>query len=233
MKTAILCGGRGTRFGEHGSRTPKGLIGIGGDPILMHLMRHYASFGLREFVLCLGHLGDTIRDHFAKHPLDGCTMEFGETGLDTNTGGRLARVRATLAGEDTFCVTYGDGLADVDLHRLLAFHRAHGKLATVTAVHPYSAFGLLTLTEDDRVLAFREKPRMAEWVNGGFFVFNQGIFEYLTDDCVLEREPFEQLAAAQQLMAFRHPGFWKCMDTSKDHLEFNQLWDAGLAPWHH
>lgn len=212
-------------------RVPKGLIRIGEEPILTHLMRHYAAFGLNDFILCLGFLGGAIKRHFARNPVEGCTLQCVETGLDTGTGGRLARLQEILASEETFCVTYADGLSDLDVSRLLAFHGRHGRTATLTAVHPFSGFGLLTLTATDEVSHFREKPRMTEWVNGGFFVFNRQIFDYLSSDCALEQEPFERLARENQLMAFRHEGFWKCMDTSKDHLEFNQLWNGGQATW--
>lgn len=233
MKAVILCGGRGTRLGNDGQRIPKALLRIGEDPILTHLMRHYAAFGVQEFILCLGFLGDTIRAHFTAHPPAVGRITFLDTGLDTPTGGRLAQARALLAGEPRCCVTYGDGLCNVDVERLVAFHMAHGRMATLTAVHPHSAFGLLTLSEDARVTAFREKPRMADWVNGGFFVFESRVLDRLAPDVVLEGAPLEELACAGELMAYRHDGFWKCMDTAKDHHELEALWHAGRAPWHH
>jgi glucose-1-phosphate cytidylyltransferase len=231
MKTVILCGGRGTRLGERGKMIPKGLIKIGDEPILTHLMRCYAAFELKEFILCLGFRGAAIRNHFVHHRIEACTTHFVDTGLKTSTGGRLKQIRALIADDEDFCMTYGDGLSDVNLKALIEFHQHHGKIATLTAVHPFSAFGLLTLNDDNRVSEFREKPRLTEWVNGGFFVFNRKVFDYLSDDCVLEREPFERLAAEHQLMAFTHEGFWKCLDTFKDHLELNQLWDEGHAAW--
>jgi glucose-1-phosphate cytidylyltransferase len=250
MKTVILCGGRGTRLGEHGANVPKALIEIGGRPVLWHLMKSYAHYGLNDFVLCLGYLGESIKRYFVERDwLDGnftlahgerhihqqrienWRITFADTGLDTNTGGRLHRVKSYLGDDETFCVTYGDGLADININELLAFHRAHGKLATLTAVHPQSTFGLLQLDGNQAVTAFVEKPVMREWINGGFFVFNRGIFDYLDGDCVLERAPLERLASERQLIAYRHSGFWKCMDTYKDNLEFNQLWDAGKAAW--
>ncbi len=228
MKTVILCGGRGTRLGEHGASVPKALIKIGGRPIIWHLMSLYAHYGINDFVACLGYLGDEIRRYFDENGTD-FRLEFVNTGLDTNTGGRLFAVRDTL-DEETFCVTYGDGLADVNIAELVAFHRFHGKIATVTAVHPLSNFGLMDVAENGSVAGFREKPKMQDWVNGGFFVFDRRIFEFLDDNCTLEREPFEALSRRGEMMAFRHEGFWKCMDTHKDSLEFEELWN-GTPAW--
>jgi glucose-1-phosphate cytidylyltransferase len=229
MKTVILCGGRGTRLGEHGRSIPKALINIGEKPILWHLMQIYSHYGINDFVLCLGFLGDEIRKHLSQ-TIVANNIDFIDTGLDTNTGGRLKRVRGQLADEEVFCVTYGDGLADIDLRDLIKFHRSHGKIATVTAVHPYSNFGMIEIGEDSSVLRFREKPLLREWINGGFFVFDGRIFDFLDDDSTLEREPFEALCEKGELMAYRHTGFWKCMDTFKDSLEFEKIWLEG-APW--
>ena len=260
MKTVILCGGKGTRLGEHGATVPKGLIEIGGQPVLWHILKLYQHYGLNEFILCLGFLGEEIKRHFTTHYFldrepqyadlapspdlagdfqlhwkhaDGheLTITFADTGAETNTGGRIKRVEKYLGNDETFCVTYGDGLSNVNLRALIEFHRSHGKTATLTAVHPRSNFGIIKLNGESAVTDFEEKPVMQEWINGGFFVFNRCLFEYLTDDCVLEREPLERLAAERQLIAFQHSGFWKCMDTYKDNLEFNQLWDAGQAEW--
>lgn len=255
MKTVILCGGRGTRLGEHGATVPKALIEIGGRPVLWHLLKIYASQGFNDFTLCLGYLGDAIKRYFLEHHwlYSDFTLEmsktgnyqlhkyevfredwritFAETGLETNTGGRLKRVEKYIGDDQTFCVTYGDGLADLDLQRLVDFHRDHGKIATLTAVHPQSSFGLLKLNDQGAVTEFEEKPMIKDWINGGFFVFNRTVFDLLTDDCVLEREPLERLSQAGELMAYRHQGFWKCMDTYKDNIEFNQLWEAGQAGW--
>jgi glucose-1-phosphate cytidylyltransferase len=255
MKTVILCGGRGTRLGEHGVSVPKGLIEIGGRPILWHLLKLYAHHDLKDFVLCLGYLGDSIRRYFLEHrwlstdftletsaggenritshqPVqDDWSITFAGTGLDTNTGGRLQRIARYLEGEEEFCVTYGDGLADVDLHQLIDFHRRHGRIATLCAVRPNSTFGIIKLGAAGEVCQFEEKPVMSDWINGGFFVFNRRILDYLTPESVLEREPLRQLASAGELIAYRHEGFWKCMDTYKDNLEFNQLWEQGRAPW--
>jgi glucose-1-phosphate cytidylyltransferase len=255
MKTVILCGGRGTRLGEHGANVPKALIEIGGRPVLWHLLKIYAQHGLNDFVLCLGYLGDAIKRYFVEsrwltgdftlEPLpsgehrllkqqsasEDWRITFADTGLDTNTGGRVKRIEKYLGDDETFCVTYGDGLADIDLRALLEFHQTHGRLATLTVVHPRSNFGLVKLDDAGAVREFAEKPPIKDWINGGFFVFNRRVLAYLTDDCVLEREPLEQLARERQLIAYQHTGFWKCMDTYKDNLEFNQLWDAGKAAW--
>lgn len=241
MKTVILCGGRGTRLDRHGKTVPKALFRIGDEPLIVHLFRIYRSFGLNEFVLCLGHLSEKFSEYF-KLPIQ--TPAFGaalkawgdqklglfETGAETNTGGRIFLLRDVLKDEDTFCATYGDGLANVDLGELIDFHRSHGRVATLTAVNPVSSFGLIDLEKDGTVIRFREKPQLNEWVNGGFFVFGRRIFEYLDEDSVLEKGPFEALVRDGELRAFRHSGFWKCMDTFKDNIELNELWEKG-APW--
>ena len=231
MKTVILCGGRGTRLGEHGVSVPKALIDIGGKPIIWHLMKLYSNYGLNDFVLCLGYLGNSIRKYFSENSQDDWNVTLADTGEDTNTGGRVRRVRELLEGDDDFSVTYGDGLANVNLSKLIAFHKEHGRLATLTAVHPRSNFGLIKLDNAGAVTAFQEKPVISDWVNGGFFLFNRGVLDSLEDNSVLEREPLEQLARERQLSAYQHDGFWKCMDTFKDNLEFNQLWDSGSADW--
>lgn len=229
MKAVILCGGRGTRLGEHGRSVPKALIQIGGKPIIWHLLSIFSYYGVKDFVLCLGYLGDEIRGYFEE--LDNnWNVTCVDTGLDTNTGGRLKRVHENLAGDSDFFVTYGDGLSDVNIANLLRFHREHGKTATITTVHPFSNFGLVDVADDGRVIQFREKPLLKEWINGGFFVFDQRIFEVLGDDSVLEGEPFEGLASRGEMLAFRHEGFWKCMDTFKDNLEFEEIWQLS-APW--
>lgn len=227
-QTVILCGGRGTRLREYTESLPKPLVEIGGRPILWHIMRMYAAQGFRDFVLALGYLGEQIERDF-KGLAEDWRVAFVPTGPDTQTGGRIARVRAHVSSP--FFATYGDGLADVDLRSLLTFHRGHGRAATVTVVQPSLGFGLADVDAMGRVVRFVEKPRVNGWVNGGFFVFDERIFEYLGPDSVLEREPMERLAAAGQLMAFRHEGFWACMDTYKDHEELNALWMSGRAPW--
>ncbi len=230
MKTVILCGGRGTRLGEHGATIPKALIKIGGKPIIWHLLKNYSHFGHQDFILCLGFLGNKIKSYLAKNKED-WQIKRVATGLDTNTGGRIKRIEKYLADEEDFFVTYGDGLANVDLQKLLEFHKSHGRIATLTAVNPFSNFGLLKLDEENRVTEFQEKPRLKEWINGGFFVFKRSILKYLDENCILEKEPLERLAQERQLVAFQHTGFWKCMDTFKDNLEFNQLWESENALW--
>jgi glucose-1-phosphate cytidylyltransferase len=229
MQTVILCGGKGTRLGPQGERDPKPLLPVGGKPILWHIMKIYATYGHTDFVLCTGHLAERFRA-YAETLEEPWTVSPVDTGLDTPTGGRIRRVAAQVES-DTFFATYGDGVADIDFDALLAFHRAHGRIATVTAVRPSVSFGLMRIGEGGRVEAFDEKPVLPDWVNGGFFVFGRDVFDYLDVDSVLEREPFEQLAAAGELMAFRHGGFWSCMDTYKDNLELNERWAAGQAPW--
>jgi glucose-1-phosphate cytidylyltransferase len=235
MKAVILCGGRGTRLGEHGKSIPKALVEIGGRPILWHLLNLYAHQGVSEFILCLGYLGEEIRQYFSA-PENGQDNDWKvtavDTGLDTNTGGRLKLVEKYLRDEKSFHVTYGDGLADIDIKALTAFHEKHGRLATVTAVRPRSSFGILQIDADGVVSNFLEKPLMNDWVNGGFFVFDRGIFNYLTDESVLECQPLQQLAKEGQIRAYQHPGFWKCLDTYKDRLEFNRMWESGEARWH-
>ena len=230
MKTVILCGGRGTRLGEHGESVPKALINIGGKPIIWHLLKIYSHFGINEFILCLGYLGEKIETYLSENKGD-WQITFADTGLDTNTGGRLKKIEKHLDGEENFCVTYGDGLADVNIENLIKFHHSHGKIGTLTAVHPFSNFGLIKLDEENAVTEFQEKPRLTEWINGGFFVFNKKIFNFLDENCVLEKEPLENLARQRELIAFSHTGFWKCMDTFKDNLEFNQLWNSQKADW--
>jgi len=229
MKAVILCGGRGTRLGEHGRTIPKALIKIGGKPIIWHLLDIFSRQGVKSFVLCLGYLGEEIREWFSQHQHH-WQIEFIDTGLDTNTGGRLNKIKDHLSDEKHFFVTYGDGLADIDLAGLIERHASCGQIATITTVHPHSNFGIVELDDDGGVIRFHEKPLLKDWINGGFFVFTQQIFDYLDDECTLEREPFEQLADAKQMNAYRHEGFWKCMDTFKDNLEFEQLWKDG-APW--
>jgi glucose-1-phosphate cytidylyltransferase len=227
----ILCGGRGTRLQEHTRTIPKALVEIGGRPILWHVVRIYAQAGFREFVLCTGYLGDQIEAFAAAEPWpEGVSVTCVDTGLDTPTGGRLKAV-GDRVGAGTFCVTYADGVADVDLRALLTFHRAHGAHATLTAVRPALPFGVCDLDGEGRVVAFREKPRAEQWMNGGFFVFEPAVLDLLAPDSVLEREPLASLAADGQLRAYRHDGFWDCMDTYKDAVMLNDLWESGNPPW--
>jgi glucose-1-phosphate cytidylyltransferase len=230
-RVVILCGGRGTRLQEHTPGIPKPLVEIGGRPILWHVIQIYAAQGLRDFVLCTGYRGELIEEFAAGTPWpEGVRLDCVDTGLDTPTGGRVHAVRDRV-GEGTFLVTYADGLADIDLGRQRAFHRAHGAFATLTVVRPELQFGVADLDGDDRVLGFHEKPRSDHWINGGFFRFEQGVFDYLGPSSVLEREPLEGLAGDDQLRAYRHTGFWDCMDTYKDAVLLNDLWAAGDPPW--
>jgi glucose-1-phosphate cytidylyltransferase len=229
VDVVILCGGRGTRLQERTQEIPKPLVEIGGRPILWHVIALYVRQGLTDFVLATGYKGEQI-EAYADWPA-GAHVRCVDTGPDTPTGGRVHRIRDHIEG-DRFCATYADGLADLDLHALCAFHDRHGKLATMTVVRPELQFGVTELDGDHGlVTGFHEKPRSEHWINGGFFVFERGVFEYLTDSSVLEREPLEGLAGDRQLHAFRHTGFWECMDTYKDAVALNDLWAGGAAPW--
>ena len=224
---AILCGGKGTRMREAGESMPKPLVEIGGHPILWHVMCLYASQGLSDFVLLLGYGGDQIRVFAETCPWN---ISCVETGIDTPTGGRVARAREHLDG-GTFCLTYADGVADITLKRLMDFHRGHRRLATMTVVRPRNPWGVAHIAEDGRVEGFSEKPLLETWVNGGFFVMEPGALDSIGPDDILERDPLEGLAADGELRAFRHEGFWDCMDTYKDNLLLNELWASGEAPW--
>lgn len=228
---AILCGGRGTRLQEHGQSIPKPLVEIGGRPILWHVIQIYVAHGFRRFLLLTGHKGQQIED-FARAESwpAGVEVRCRATGEDTPTGGRLALAADALGGEG-FCATYADGVADIDLSALLSFHAAHGAAATITVVRPQLQFGVAELNGSDVVVGFTEKPRSEHWVNGGFFCFEPAVLEHLDEHSVLEREPLERLAAAGQLRAFRHEGFWDCMDTYKDAVLLNDMWASGGAPW--
>ena len=204
---------------------------IGGRPILWHVIQIYATQGFRRFALCLGYKGEQIERFVSHEPWPaGLEIDCVATGEDTPTGGRLKRLENRL-GESTFCATYADGVADVDLARLVRFHREHESLATMTVVRPELQFGVAELDGETRVSSFCEKPRLEHWINGGFFVFEPGAFAYLGDSSVLEREPLEGLAEDGALRAFRHTGFWDCMDTYKDAVILNDVWDSGAAPW--
>jgi glucose-1-phosphate cytidylyltransferase len=251
MKVVLLAGGRGARLAEETAVLPKPMVEIGGRPLLVHLMQYYADHGFNDFLVACGYRGEIIKEYFRNLPTrlsdyvidltDGsCEIvkptelnwRIGaiDTGMETSTGGRILRLRPLIGGEP-FMATYGDGLGTVDLQALAAFHRAHGRLATVTAVRPPARFGALEL-DGARVLEFTEKPQTREgWINGGFFVFQSGVFEYLDEESPLERGPLERLAAAGELMAFRHDGFWQPMDTVRDKHHLEALWQSGEAPW--
>ncbi len=252
MKVAILAGGLGTRLQEESIVRPKPMVEVGGRPILWHIMKHYARFSCREFVIALGYKGEMIKDYFLNYRAhasnvtvsladgsvtvgDGSsedwTVHLLDTGLDSMTGGRVRRVLKHI-GSETVMMTYGDGVADVDLGALLAFHRKQGRLATVTAVRPPARFGAVTL-DGDTVARFQEKPQLGEgWINGGYFVLEPAVVDYIAgDESVFEREPLERLAHDRQLAAFRHEGFWQGMDTLRDVRLLESLWSAGTAPW--
>jgi glucose-1-phosphate cytidylyltransferase len=253
MKTAILAGGLGSRLAEETVIRPKPMVEIGGRPILWHIMRHYLAYGHNEFVIAAGYKGEVIKrwmldytelaGHLSVRPRHGevqrhdsgdCedwTVDVVDTGASTNTGGRIKRLQPWL-GQSTFMLTWGDGVSDVDLDRLLTFHRAHGRLATMTAVRPPARYGHL-VTEGDQVVTFTEKPQIGEgWINGAFFVLEPEVFDYIEgDDTQWEKEPMERLAKDGQLMAFKHEGFWQCMDTVREKHILEELWQSGHAPW--
>ncbi len=251
----ILCGGQGTRMREETEFRPKALVEVGGRPVLWHLMRHYDFYGYRKFVLCLGYRGGMIKEYFLNYhwmssdftmklstgapslrahssEVEDWEITFVDTGAATQTGGRLARVERYVDG-DTFLANYCDGLSDVDLDRLVEFHRGHGKLATLTGFHPHSKYGVVKVDGQGVVDYFEEKPLMNDLTSGGFFVFHRKVFEYLSTDenCVLEWEPFRRLAADRQMALYTHMGFWTCMDTYKEVQTMNSIWNAGDAPW--
>jgi glucose-1-phosphate cytidylyltransferase len=254
MRVVILCGGQGTRLREETEFRPKPLVEVGQRPILWHIMKMYAHFGFPHFVLCLGYRGNMIKEYFLNYEAmsNDFTISLGsqhgltyhgnhreqdfqvtlvDTGLQSLTGGRVKRVQQYI-DQDTFMVAYGDCVADVDLRSLAQYHREHGKLATVTVVRPASRFGILDLDDNRRVARFAEKPLMDCWASAGFFVFSRGVLDYLDgDSCVLEREPLERLTAEGELMAFCHDGFFFAMDTYREYLALNELWDTGKAPW--
>jgi glucose-1-phosphate cytidylyltransferase len=227
----VLCGGRGTRLRERTESVPKALVEIGGRPILWHVIQIYAAQGFEHFLLATGYMGEAVEEFVAAESWpEGVTVECVDTGLDAPTGGRIARLGDRLDGEG-FCATYADGVADVDLGALLDFHRAHGEPATLTVVRPHLQWGVAELGEGDRVAGFVEKPRSEHWINGGFFCFEPDALAYIDEESALEREPLQRLAADGRLRAFRHEGFWDCMDTYKDAVLLNDLWAGGKAPW--
>ncbi|RAP33974.1 glucose-1-phosphate cytidylyltransferase [Candidatus Marinamargulisbacteria bacterium SCGC AG-439-L15] len=253
MKVVILAGGLGTRLSEETVLKPKPMVEIGGYPILWHIMNSYSHFGFRDFVVALGYKGHVIKEYFMNYNLmqnnvsidlvsgsietnhqgdRDWKIDLIETGKDTLTGGRLNRLEPQLKDSGTFMLTYGDGVSDVDIAALVAFHKRHGKLATMTAVRPPARFGTMVF-DGDQIVEFEEKPQTGEgWINGGFFVFEPGVFECLKDDqTILERAPLESLAKNGELMAFKHEGFWHCMDTLRDKNELERMWQTNDAPW--
>ncbi len=253
MKVVILAGGFGTRLSEETHLKPKPMVEIGGKPILWHIMKIYSAYGFNDFIICLGYKGYVIKEYFANYFLHmaDVTIDLSnneievhnakaepwkvtlvDTGLNTMTGGRIKRIQEFVSNE-TFMLTYGDGVGNIDIRALVEFHKKHGKYATVTAVQPSGRFGALDLKEGGMVLSFREKPKGdGAWINGGFFVLEPQIFDYIKgDDTIWEREPLENLAKDGQLVAYKHKGFWKCMDTLRDKNELESLWQSGNPPW--
>jgi glucose-1-phosphate cytidylyltransferase len=228
---AILCGGRGTRLQEHVPSIPKPLVEIGGRPILWHVMQIYIAQRFSQFHLLTGYKAELIEAFVRDTPWPAqVSVSCLDTGPDTPTGGRLRRAAAAIS-EQRFCATYADGVADIDLHALLEEHERHAPRATMTVVRPELQFGVAELGEDGVVRGFVEKPKSERWINGGFFCFEPSVLDLLEDESVLEREPLGQLATDGQLRAFRHEGFWDCMDTYKDAVLLNDLWRGGHAPW--
>lgn len=253
MKAVILAGGMGTRLREETDYRPKPMVEVGGRPILWHIMKILSTQGINDFVICLGYKGDQIKDYFLNYEYlsNDITVRLGKhdsvikhdpsvaenwnvtlanTGQTTMTGGRILNVKKYVDDEPFLC-TYGDGLADIDLKGLIDFHNLRGKTATVTAVRPTTRFGAMQIEEDDRVSEFLEKPRAEKWVNGGFFIFQPEVFNYLTPNCILETTPLETLAQKGELSAYKHEGFWQPMDTFRESQELNKLWDNNSAPW--
>ncbi len=227
----ILCGGRGTRLAEHSFSLPKPLVEIGGRPIVWHVINLYLAHGFRRFLLLTGYLGEQLEAFVQRTSWpDDADIGCLDTGVDTPTGGRLHQAAGALA-EARFCLAYADGVADIDLGALLDHHREHGASATMAVVQPRLPFGVAELGADGAVHGFSEKPRSELWVNAGFFCFERAALEVLEPDSVLERDPLERLARAGRLRAFRHRGFWECMDTYKDAITLNDLWADGRAPW--
>jgi glucose-1-phosphate cytidylyltransferase len=254
MKAVILAGGHGTRISEETTLRPKPMVDIGGRPILWHIMKIYSAHGIDDFLICCGHKGFVIKEYFAHYFLHVSDVTFDlrenrmtthqngvepwqvtlvDTGEHSMTGGRLRRVRRYLDENEPFCFTYGDAVADVDIGALVAFHREHGVLATLTAVQPPGRFGALTLADEERISSFREKPDGdGGWVNGGFFVLEPAVIDYIEDDhTIWEREPLERLAHDEALAAYRHHGYWQNMDTIRDKAVLEEQWASGRPPW--
>jgi glucose-1-phosphate cytidylyltransferase len=254
MKTMILCGGQGTRMREETEYRPKPLVEVGGRPILWHIMKMYAHYGFNDFVLCLGYRGNMIKDYFLQyeamnndftislgdrekiefhdaHDEQGLRVTLADTGLNTMTGGRVQKA-AKYVDDDTFLMTYGDGVSDLNIADVLDFHRKHGKLATLTAMRPSSRYGMLEIDGQGAVQKFAEKPKTDGWASAGFFVLNRRVFDYLSGpSCVFEQEPLERLARENQLVAYKHDGFFYSMDTFREYQYLNELWDKGQSPW--
>lgn len=260
MKAVILCGGKGTRLREETEYKPKPMVLIGKMSLLWHIMKIYSHYGCNDFILCLGYKGEMIKDYFLHFEewandftlklrgkpdekiihhdqagLENWNITFAETGQDSMTGSRVAQIKKYLGGigeDEDFFVTYGDGVADININKLYEFHKAQGRIATLSGVHPSSRYGVIE-TDGDKVLQFKEKPRLGGMINGGFFVFSKKVFDYLAEDknCILEQEPLKGLARDGQLSFYRHEGFWYCVDTYKEYEELNKMWEEGSCPW--
>ena len=231
LKAVILAGGYGTRISEESHLKPKPMIEIGGMPLLWHIMKIYSHYGINEFVICCGYKGDIIKEYFSKFDFPLWNVQLVDTGLNTMTGGRIKRIQNHI--DDTFCVTYGDGVSDININNLISFHKEKKSLATLTAIHPPERFGVLELSGNN-VVEFHEKHQgESSWINGGFFVFEKEIFDYIKngDSTTLERTPFETLAKEKKLTAFKHEGFWHPMDTLRDKKHLGNLWTSNKAPW--
>jgi len=254
MKTVILAGGFGTRISEQSHLKPKPMIEIGDKPILWHIMKSYSAHGLNDFIICCGYKQYVIKEYFADYYLHNSDITFDfrdknsmeihnntaepwrvtlvDTGLNTMTGGRVKRIQKYV-GNEAFTLTYGDGVSDVNISKLVEFHKSHGKIATITTVNVGQRFGVLEIEKDGEISAFREKSDDdGSFINGGFMVFNPKVFDYIdSDETILERTPLERLVSEGQLMAYKHEGFWQCMDTQRDKQELDMLWESGQAPW--
>lgn len=254
MKVVILAGGFGTRISEESHLKPKPMVEIGEKPILWHIMKEYSKYGFNEFIICLGYKAYAIKEFFADYYLHTSDVTFDiannemivhnnyaepwkvtlvDTGLNTMTGGRIKRIQKYI-GNETFMLTYGDGVSDVDIKKLAEFHKAHGRIATMTAVNAGQKFGVLQMNEKDNIVSFREKNiNDGSWINGGYMVLEPKVFDYIEngDSTIFEKEPLEKLAKDGELKAFRHTGFWKCMDTLRDKKQLEELWESGNAPW--
>ena len=254
MQTVILAGGLGTRIAEEGQRIPKPMVEIGGYPILWHIMKYYSHFGFNDFIICCGYMGHMIKEYFADYYLhrSDITFDFSDsnkmtvhsnlaepwkvtlvdTGQHSQTGGRIKRIQKYI-GDNPFFLTYGDGVSNVDLNSLLKYHQSSNKIITLSAVQPGGRYGTLDFNEDNQLCGFREKVKDdGGWINAGFMVTEPGIFDYLDgDDCILERTPFERLSAEGKMSAYRHYGYWQCMDTQRDRVFLEEHWQSGNAPW--
>lgn len=257
MKAVLLAGGLGTRMREETEFRPKPLVEVGGKPVLWHIMKGFSTYGINDFIVATGYKGELIKEYFLayearnndftitlgrsneivfhdQHLESDWRVTISDTGPDTQTGGRVARIARYVEQDERFIVTYGDGLADVDISKLLAFHEGHGRPATITTVHPLSRFGLVDVRPDCRVEHFREKPQVDDWVSAGYFVFDAAVLHRLVgrgDQLVLEQEPLAELAADGELVAYQHEGFWQPMDTYRESKMLNDMWASGNAPW--